>query len=160
MMEVPRVVALCMEGLEIGNALDVGTGTGVFAEAFAKAGIAATGIDLNAELLETARSLAPSCIFLEGVAEKLPFPDRSFDLAFLGMVLHEADDAQEALKEAHRVSRRRVAVLEWQYRTENGGPPLEHRMKSELIADLAKNAGFAKIETTHLQRLALYTLER
>ena len=41
-MEVPRVAALSTEGITVESALDVGTGTGVFAEAFAAQGIAVT----------------------------------------------------------------------------------------------------------------------
>ena len=36
--------------------------------------------------------------------EKLPFEDKAFDLAFMGHVLHEADDLLTALKEAQRVA--------------------------------------------------------
>ncbi len=40
--------------------LDVGTGTGLFAEGFAKLGIAVTGIDVDLELLATARKHVPT----------------------------------------------------------------------------------------------------
>jgi ubiquinone/menaquinone biosynthesis C-methylase UbiE len=158
MLELPRVTALSGEGLTIRAMLDVGTGTGLFAEAFAKLGIEATGIDVNADLLATASELVPAGRFLESPAESLPFPDRSFDLVFLGLVLHETDDPQAVLKEARRVTRHRVVVLEWVYRDEPQGPPLEHRMKQETIETLAAGAGFSKAETLHLDRLVLYRL--
>jgi ubiquinone/menaquinone biosynthesis C-methylase UbiE len=158
LMELPRVTALSTEGLSVREMLDVGTGTGVFAEAFAALGIAVTGIDVNAELLVVARGLVPSSRFLEAPAEKLPFPDRSFDLVFLGLVLHETDDPLAALKESHRVARHRVAILEWAYRDEPLGPPLEHRMKPETIAALAASAGFPKVGTVHLDHLDYFRL--
>jgi ubiquinone/menaquinone biosynthesis C-methylase UbiE len=157
-MEVPRVAALSTEGITIENALDVGTGTGVFAEAFAAQGISVTGIDVNADLLAVARQSVPSAEFKLAPVEKIPFADQSFDLAFLGHILHEADDPLAALKEARRVARRRVAILEWPYRQEEKGPPLEHRLRLEVVAALASQAGFRHVETIHLEYMDFYRL--
>ncbi len=142
----------------IKNVLDIGTGTGVFAEAFAQAGLAVTGLDVNVELLAVARGHVPTAQFKEGVAEQLPFPDKSFDLVFLGLVLHETDSALTALQEARRVSRRRVAILEWPYRDEPYGPPLEHRLNPATISALATEAGFSQIDISPLEFMTLYRL--
>ena len=158
LLEVPRVVSLCLEGSAVRKVLDLGTGTGVFAEAFSAFGLEVTGLDVNPELLAVARALVPSARFQEGPAERLGFRDRSFDLVFFGLVLHETDDALAALKEARRVTSGRVAILEWAYRAEPKGPPLEHRLKPETIADHAAKAGFSKVETIPLERLLLYNL--
>lgn len=99
LLEVPRVVALCVEGIPVKNVLDIGTGTGVFAEGFARIGLDVTGIDTNAELLAIARTYVPAGSFREAPAELIPFPVRSFDLVFLGHVLHETDAPLAALKE-------------------------------------------------------------
>ncbi len=158
LMEVSRVAELSSAGLPVKQVLDVGTGTGVFAEAFATQGLAVTGIDVNADLLAIARQYVPSAQFKEAPVEKIPFADQSFDLAFLGHVLHEADDPLAALKEARRVTRSRVAILEWPYRQEEKGPPLEHRLKPEFVAELARQAGFQNIETLHLEHMDFYRL--
>jgi ubiquinone/menaquinone biosynthesis C-methylase UbiE len=157
-LEVPRVVALSLNGLTVPSVLDVGTGTGVFAEAFAAAGLAVTGIDTNVDLLSAAREFAPAAHFREGAAEEIPFPDKSFDLVFLGHVLHEADDPVAALSEARRVARRRVAILEWPYREESHGPPLAHRISPATVADLAARAGLPQMETTYLEYMDFYRL--
>ncbi len=157
-MEVPRVAALSIDGITVESVLDIGTGTGVFAEAFAAQGLAVTGIDVNAELLELARQTVPTAQFKQAPVEQIPFADRSFDLAFLGHVLHEADDPVAALKEAHRVARHRVAILEWPYRQEEKGPPLEHRLKPEFVTNLAQQAGFHDVETIHLEYMDFYRL--
>ncbi len=157
-MAVPRVAALSMEGITVASVLDIGTGTGVFAEAFAAQGLAVTGIDVNAELLEVARQTVPTAQFKQAPVEQIPFADQSFDLAFLGHVLHEADDPVAALKEARRVARLRVAILEWPYRQEEKGPPLEHRLKPEFVTDLAGHAGFHYVETIHLEHMDFYRL--
>jgi ubiquinone/menaquinone biosynthesis C-methylase UbiE len=158
LLEVPRVAALSREGLTVESALDVGTGTGIFAEAFAAGGLVVTGIDVNVDLLAVAHEHVPTAHFKEAPAERLPFADRSFDLVFLGHVLHETDDALAALTEARRVTRRRVAILEWPYREEPKGPPLAHRLKPEMVADLAIRAGFQDVETIHLEHMDFYRL--
>jgi ubiquinone/menaquinone biosynthesis C-methylase UbiE len=109
LLEVDRVVRSCLEGLPIQSVLDVGTGTGVFAEAFATRGLVVAGIDPNGELLVMARRYVPSADFRIAVAEKLPFEAGSFDLVFLGHILHEADDPRQALSEARRVGGSRVS---------------------------------------------------
>jgi len=158
LLEVERVVALSVEGLAVNSVLDIGTGTGVFAEAFSKLVPAVTGIDTNAELLAIARSYVSGAEFQEAPAEAISFADRSFDLAFLGHVLHETDNPLKALEEARRVARSRVAALEWPYQKEEQGPPLEHRLRPEAIEDLAGKAGFRTVERIRLAHMDFYRL--
>ncbi len=159
-LEVPRVVELCLEGLTRPRVLDVGAGSGVFAEAFAAAGLEVVGVDPNETLLALARQHAPAARFETGTAETLPFPDRSFDLVFLGHVLHETDEPLRALEEARRAARARVAVLEWPHegRQPEHGPPLEHRLRVETVLDLAARAGFAKPAHVRLTHMDFYSL--
>jgi ubiquinone/menaquinone biosynthesis C-methylase UbiE len=157
-LDVPRVVELSLDGLIATSVLDVGTGTGVFAEAFVAAGLTVTGIDTNADLLAVARDFAPTAQFTEAPAEQIPFPDGSFDLVFLGHVLHEADDPLVALQEARRMMRQRVAILEWPYRDEPHGPPLAHRISPATVADLAARAGFRSVEALQLEHMDFYRL--
>lgn len=158
MMETARVVSLSLEGLTSPRVLDVGTGTGVFAEAFQGAAAGVTGIDPNQELLAAAHTLVPGATFREGVAEALPFGDRSFDLVFLGHVLHETDDPLAALREARRVARRRVAILEWPWKRQEQGPPLHHRLRPARIQQLAREAGFPSVERFRLASMDFYRL--
>ena len=158
LLEAPRVVELCLEGLSAESVLDVGTGTGVFAEAFAGAVRRIAGVDPDKELLVVARSHAPGADLREGIAELLPFEDGSFDLVFLGHVLHETDDPVKALREARRVARLRVAVLEWPYRQEEHGPPLGHRLRPQRVRSLAREAGFTSIERIRMSHMDFYRL--
>ena len=170
LLEVPRVVQLCTEGIDAVSVLDVGTGTGIFAEAFAvapagtspagRAGVVrrVTGIDPNADLMARARALAPGVDFLEGTAERLPFADKSFDLVFLGHVLHETDDRAAALSEARRVAKLRVAVLEWPWKDEERGPPLAHRLEPSTILGLGREAGFTSVDRVTLSHMELFRL--
>jgi ubiquinone/menaquinone biosynthesis C-methylase UbiE len=159
MLEVPRVVELCLAGRSLISVLDLGTGTGVFAEAFAARAMKVAGVDANAKLLEATRRLLPSIEFVEARAESLPFPDRSFDLLFLGLLLHEADDPLAVLREARRTVRDRVAILEWPYREGPYGPSLAHRLQEGIIAELAREAGFPRLELIRLSNMDLFLLD-
>ncbi len=159
-LEVQRVVDLSLENLGgIRTVLDVGTGSGLFAENFSAHGLAVTGIDANSEMLPAARQHVPAGTFWEGVAEKLPFEDGAFDLVFMGLLLHETDDARAALSEARRVASKRVAILEWPDEEQSFGPPREHRLSYEKVASLARQAGFKKVEHIRLEHMVLYRID-
>lgn len=159
-LEVERVVELSLEKLDTPQTVvDIGTGSGVFAEAFAARGLLVSGVDANPEMLPAAQSYVPSGRFKEGTAEQLPFQDHEFDLAFMGLLLHETDDLLAALKEAFRVSTKRLVILEWPYEEQPFGPPLEHRLKQNTIFELAVQAGFGEVEAVRLQRLIFYRLD-
>ncbi|TSA15455.1 class I SAM-dependent methyltransferase [bacterium] len=155
-LEVERVISLSLEGGRVKSILDVGTGSGIFAEGFAKKIATVVGIDANPEMIKVSKGLVPNAIFQLATAESIPFEDKSFDLVFLGLVLHEADDAQKALSESKRCAKRSVVVLEWPYKQEEMGPPLAHRLKSEDIVAMAKIVGFKAITIIPLKDLLLY----
>ncbi len=158
LLEVERVVDLCLEGIEVNRMLDVGTGTGIFAEAFLARGLTTYGVDRSSEMIVIAKSHAPGADFHQAEADEIPFDDDFFELVFFGLVLHEIKDPLAALKEARRLSMRRVAVLEWSYREEQPGPPLEFRMKPDDLASLAIEAGYVGVETQQLEHLTLYRM--
>ncbi len=160
-LEVDRVVQLALAGVPQGRSvLDIGAGSGVFAEKFAAQGYPVNGVDANPEMVQAARERVSSGSFREGVAERLPFPDASFDVVFMGLVLHETDDPAMALREAHRVATRRLAILEWPDGDQDFGPPREDRLSDRAIVSFAKAAGFKKIEPLRLKSLILYRAER
>ncbi len=157
-LEVGRVVDLCLEGEQLDSVLDVGVGSGLFAEAFSRRGLKVAGVDINPQMVLAAREFVPQGDFHEATAEKLPFPYDSFDLVFMGLLLHESDEPLTVLQEARRVARKRVCILEWPYRDEEVGPPLAHRLSPAQIAELARQTGFISIESESLKHLALYRL--
>jgi ubiquinone/menaquinone biosynthesis C-methylase UbiE len=161
-LEVGRVVQLCLEQGSFINMLDAGTGSGVFAEGFAQRDLEVTGIDVNYEMLPAARSHVPGGRFAQAMVEALPFTRRSFDLVFyglvLGLVLHESDDPLSVLQSARRVSRKRVCVLEWPYREQPFGPPIDNRLSPTRLETLFQKAGFTSWETFSLTNTSLYRL--
>lgn len=158
LLEVDRVITLSIEGLGAGRILDVGTGTGIFAEAFLAKGFEVAGIDANGVMLEVARRLVPEAEFKRAHAEAIPYGNGEFDLSFLGLLLHETDDPVQALREARRVSRSRVVVLEWPCVHDDHEPPLERRLSVEKILDIAKQAGLEHVEHQRLTHMDLYRM--
>jgi len=159
-LEVNRVIQLVLEQFKGAvSVLDVGTGSGLFAEAFAGKNLKVTGVDANPEMVTVSSQFVPSGTFHEGIAEKLPFPDQSFDIVFMGLVLHETDNTPEALREAFRVSRKGLAILEWPYEIQEFGPPMEHRVDPKAITSMAGQAGFKEPVAIRLTNLSLYLLE-
>jgi ubiquinone/menaquinone biosynthesis C-methylase UbiE len=157
-LEVDRVVDICLEGIHVNSVLDVGTGSGVFAESFFRRGKNVSGIDPNAEMLKAAKTFVPSGTFIHGTVENIPLENKSFDIVFMGLVLHESDDIIKALSESQRVAKQKACILEWPYKQEESGPPLEHRLNTKVILDAAKQVGFSFSETIQLQHMVLFRL--
>jgi SAM-dependent methyltransferase len=98
--------------------LDVACGTGILARALAeRVGPrgAVVGLDVNPAMLDVARRVAPGIEWRQGEAERLPFPDKSFDAALCQFGLMFFRDRHAAIREMMRVVRPggRVAVAVW-----------------------------------------------
>lgn len=95
----------------IGAFLDIGTGTGRLLELVAPRAERAFGVDASREMLALARArfaehgVADRCAVRQADMYRLPWPDASFDVVALQMVLHYAEDPAAALAEAARVLR-------------------------------------------------------
>jgi len=91
------------------RALEIGVGLGSDHYRLAKAGCAMTALDLSREhLRHTTRHLALeglSTAPVYGDAERMPFPDNSFDLVYSFGVLHHTPGTQKAIAEVLRVLR-------------------------------------------------------
>jgi ubiquinone/menaquinone biosynthesis C-methylase UbiE len=89
--------------------LEVGCGLGTDGAQFAQAGARYTGIDLTDAAIELAKRRfelfdLPGA-FRVADAERLDFPDNSFDLVYSHGVLHHTPDTPSAVREIHRVLR-------------------------------------------------------
>jgi ubiquinone/menaquinone biosynthesis C-methylase UbiE len=101
--------ALDYEGAAGLDVLDVGCGQGIDLANYARAGARPTGVDLTARHVELSnahlRALGLAGLAVEGDAERLPFPDSSFDRVSSNGVLHHTPDLPTALREIRRVLR-------------------------------------------------------
>lgn len=86
--------------------LDLGTGTGVLARRFAAQGCAVAGIDVSAEQIAAAKTLAAesglTVDFRVSPAESTPFPDHSFDVITANQCWLYFDK-QKTISEARRL---------------------------------------------------------
>jgi SAM-dependent methyltransferase len=85
------------------SALDVGCGEGRFCRILGQLGIKTIGIDPTEILLQKARSKDQAGDYRSGRAEKLDFPDASFDLVVSYLTLIDIPDIRQALAEMNRV---------------------------------------------------------
>jgi len=116
-----RVVALA--AVRPGDhALDLCCGTGYIALALARHGAEVTGLDFSDKMLEVAQSRllrsklsTQNLRFLQGDAEKLSFPDNSFDVVTMGYGLRNLSSWEAGLREMVRVAKPggRIVVLDF-----------------------------------------------
>jgi demethylmenaquinone methyltransferase/2-methoxy-6-polyprenyl-1,4-benzoquinol methylase len=94
--------------------LDVCTGTGTQAFAFAKRGYEVMGIDLSEEMLRVAnkKSKYENVRFMVADAAKMPFENDYFDCACISFGLHDMphEVRHQVLDEMKRVSRKIIVV--------------------------------------------------
>jgi ubiquinone/menaquinone biosynthesis C-methylase UbiE len=96
------------------RALDVGTGTGALALAFAPHVQEVVGVDMVPELLELARERGAqydNVTFVEGDATRLDFADGWFHLVGTARTLHHVQRPELVIAELSRVTRRGGHVL-------------------------------------------------
>jgi demethylmenaquinone methyltransferase/2-methoxy-6-polyprenyl-1,4-benzoquinol methylase len=106
----PRWRRFLVSRVDVGpreTVLDVATGTGAVArELVAQTGCTVVGLDQSPEMLAEARRRAPPGVtMMEGRAEKLPFPDATFDALTFTYLLRYVDDPGATLHELVRVVR-------------------------------------------------------
>ena len=83
-----------------GLVLDVGTGTGIAAQALRDLGYTPVGVDLSLDQLRLAVARLPVA---QGDAAQLPFADNSVPRAVSTFVSSDLDDFAAAVREIHRV---------------------------------------------------------
>jgi ubiquinone/menaquinone biosynthesis C-methylase UbiE/DNA-binding transcriptional ArsR family regulator len=112
------LVAALGEG-DLGEVLDIGTGTGRIAELLEPAASQVIGLDKSPEMLRLARArlqhLPTGRVELvQGDFAALPFAPESFDTVVFHQVLHYAHQPEYALAEAARVCRAggRIAIVD------------------------------------------------
>jgi ubiquinone/menaquinone biosynthesis C-methylase UbiE len=129
--------------------LDVATGPGYVAAAFAEAGCEVVGLDLTpapltlAEQMRAARGLT-NLRFQLGDAEHLPFAEQTFDIAVSRYALHHCEDPQRVLTEMARVCHLQGTVV------------IQDLIVSEFPARAAYQNHFEQLrDTSHTRALPL-----
>ena len=104
--EDPRIAALIWDAVGPGRSLlNVGAGTGSYEPIDRKV----VAIEPSPTMISQRRGRSRRVV--QGVAERLPFPTRSFDAALAVLTVHHWTDREAGLAELRRVSRRQVVFF-------------------------------------------------
>jgi len=95
------------------SVLDMGCGAGAWTRKFKEKKCEVIGMDISEGMLYLAGKIYPHIEFIRGNIFKTHFKDRTFDIVFLGYVLHHFSENEivEILKEAYRVIKENGIVI-------------------------------------------------
>ncbi|MGI5241097.1 class I SAM-dependent methyltransferase [Dactylosporangium sp. CA-139066] len=137
--------------------LDVGCGGGALtAELVARAGAAAvSAVDPSEAFVAAARERLPGVDIRLAPAERLPFPDDTFDTALAQLVVHFMADPVAGLREMARVTRPGgvVAACVWDHAGGTGPLSAFWRAALELDPAAPDESGLAGAREGHLAEL-------
>lgn len=87
------------------NILDLCCGSGQTTQFLVQVSRQVTGLDISPVALQRAAQNVPQAIYVEGLAEQMPFSDGQFDLVHTSVALHEMSpqQLQQILQEVYRV---------------------------------------------------------
>ena len=149
--------------------LDLGAGTGRFSSALADTYDADVyAVEPSAGMREHARTKPHALVHVvAGVAEAIPLPDASVDLAWLSNVVHHFDDLEQAARELRRVTKDAVLIrgafggvaVPTLYRFFPGSRRIIDSMPGmpEVIAAF-EAAGFSSFRSEKVQQLLAHSL--
>lgn len=79
----------------------------------------------------------------------LKLADNKVTFAFIGLVLHEADNKDNFLNKVKRIiaPNGKIAIVEWEKVESEFGPPIDHRLDRMYLLKLLDELGFSTIES-------------
>ena len=157
---LPAVPTLEKLGLEASDIVaDIGCGIGYFsipAAGMLNGRNKVFAMDTSEEMLaEVERRAAAnqSANIVTVVTDEydLKLPDETVSFALLVNVLHEVDDRPRFMSEVLRILKPagKVAILEWDKREMETGPPLGHRIGQEELTELLESMGISIRHMAH-----------
>lgn len=108
----------------LGDAVELGCGTGYFTRVIARNATHVTATDLSRDMLEVAKARLGgfnNVSFQVENSEATSFQSESFDTALMANMLHTLDDPLKALMECHRVLKRGGTLLILNYTDQGMG---------------------------------------
>ena len=106
-----EILAKLLAPLKGERALDIGCGTGNHLILLRRLGLNTTGLDASPYMIKKARErIGNNSALINSPAEDLPFEDNEFDISLLINTLEFLDSPLKALREAGRVTRRKILI--------------------------------------------------
>jgi SAM-dependent methyltransferase len=103
----PKVFSQILAALEMcDTVLNVGAGTGSYEPTTCR-------LAVEPSMRMIAQRLPGSAPCVQGVAERLPLEDRSFDGSLASLTIHHWSDIPAGLSEMRRVTRKRIVLFTW-----------------------------------------------
>jgi ubiquinone/menaquinone biosynthesis C-methylase UbiE len=91
--------------------LDVGCGTGNYTVALASKGYSFYGVEPSEVMLEKAKQKSRSVVWIQGIAENLPFDSSSFGGALSTLTTHHWKDLERGFAEVFRVLKKKSDLV-------------------------------------------------
>jgi ubiquinone/menaquinone biosynthesis C-methylase UbiE len=129
------------------SVLEIGTGNGADGVLFAQSGARYTGVDLTETAIDATRRhfdlLGLPGTFQVENAERLSFPDNSFDIVYSYGVLHHSPHPARAIEEVHRVLRLggQAVVMLYHKNSFNYYVRITSYMRLRVLAKILSRAG-------------------
>lgn len=155
---------------ELGELLDIGSGTGAVLCHLAARATNSTGVDISPAMRVVARTRVrnagiANCTLRQGDMHKLPFADDSFDTVLLDQVLSLTDQPRSAITEAARVLRHdgrlivldRFGPVQASLKTGHGLGGLAENHLAVMLAEAGLRAGRRRELAGRLPGFALLT---
>jgi SAM-dependent methyltransferase len=137
--------------------LDVGCGPGALtAELVSRAGLdAVSAVDPSASFAAAVRERLPGVDVRRSAAERLPFPDGTFDAALAQLVVHFMTDPVAGLREMGRVTRPGgiIAACVWDHAGDRGPLSVFWRAVRQLDPAADDESDLAGVREGHLASL-------
>lgn len=174
------IIERLSEEQDLGDAIDLGCGTGYLTKAITRHAQHVFATDLSDEMLEIARTQLSECrnvTVQKADCANTGFPDERFDSALLGNLVHVLDDPLPCLQESYRILRDggallivdltghglnpyRKARLGLRYLKRWGTPPRggRHNLSTDELVWMVEGAGFAvkNVELLEAECNAIY----
>ncbi len=158
----PHIVSTLIKYLrpqKQGYYLDLGCGSGNYAQALHEKGYRVCGVDISTEMLEKAKKKYPKIEWVQGDAKKLPFSNPTFDGTIAILSAHHIIYIEQAFQEVYRVMKPGRFILftplteqKKKYLLMKNFPQLlirsiESMFSLDRLEPALQNAGFKNIQT-------------
>lgn len=159
-LDIHRITERSLAGVERSksNILDLSPGYDHFCQAFTETGVSVVRVDVQPTPHGHGNQSPSNRPLVQAQDALIQHPAQTFDVTFMGFLLHQISDPLALLRETKRVTRDRVIILEWPFIEEALGPTYARRIDPEKVHAWAAAIGCQQVEVMKLSHMQLYIL--